>query len=143
MPVVDFNVGKWVKAILTADQGVKALVAARIYPVTINLATDYPAITYRRVGVDTPGTVKGLAGILRPIVRINGWDKEYDSACAVVSAVLEALKDGGSIARQPQASGLKVGTVLAQGAGDEFFAPNDASKDFLYGPFVDFLISYQ
>lgn len=142
MPVVDLNIGKWIKSILTADQGVKALVAARIYPVTISLAIDFPAISYRKLTVDLPGTVKGLAGPLRPTVRINGWDRDYDSACAVISAVLEALKDG-QIARSPQQSGLKVQSILAQGSGDEYFTPGDASKDFLYGPFVDFLISYQ
>lgn len=143
MPVVDFNVGKWLKTILSSDQGVKALVADRIFPVTISLGVSFPAISYRRLTVDLPGAaVKGLAGPVRTTVRINGWDNDYDSACAVASAVLEALKNG-SIRNTPTTTGFKVGAILPQGAGDEYYAPGDAGKDFLYGPFVDFLISYE
>lgn len=141
--MVDLNIGKWIKTILTSDVGVRALIAGRIYPVTISLAIDFPAVSYRKLTVDTPDTMKGLAGPLRPTVRINAWDREYDSACAVLSAVLEALKNGVDIARAPQASGLRVQSCLAQGSGDEYYTPGDASKDFLYGPFCDFLISYQ
>lgn len=140
--MVDFNIGKWLKDVLTRDQGVNALIGGRIYPVGIWLAVTYPAITYRRLGVDLPSDMRGLSGPIRPTVRINAWDTDYDSACQVSSMVLEALKDGG-ITKQPTTSGLRLGLIIPKGAGDEFYQKSDASKDFLYGPYVDFLISYE
>ena len=108
---------------------------------SIALATVFPAISYRRLTTDLPGTGRGLAGPIRPRVRINAWHRDHDSACAVSSAILAAFADGGVI-RSPQVPGFVLGLLLPEDAGDEYFEPQDASKDFLFGPFVDFRISY-
>ncbi len=138
---IDLNVGKWFYAVLAGNPAVVQLVQSRIYPVNPSLATGFPCITYRRLSSDIPTCQFGLAGPIRPTVRVSAWDRNYDNAVAVSSAVLAALT-GGQLPVTPLA-GIRVSQLIPKDAGDEFYQPMDGSKDSYQAPYLDFLVNYQ
>lgn len=76
---------------LSADAGVSALVADRIYPVILPQKPTYPAITFGKVSGLRAPNLSGPSGLARPRISISSWGLTYKSAKDVATAVRQAM----------------------------------------------------
>ena len=80
---------------LTKDNGVKAIVGTRVYPVYLPQSPTYPAITYQRITTERVGSTTGPSGLARPRFQVDCWATTYAGAKALSTAVRTAV-DGHS-----------------------------------------------
>lgn len=86
------------KAFLSADAGVSALVGSRIYPLVIpdqvyDAATLRPCLVYAIQSVDRTKTFCGTVALQRVTVSVDCYAKVYVDAHALATAVETALLD--------------------------------------------------
>lgn len=84
---------------LTSHAATTALVAGRVYPMTMPQEPVLPAITYNEVSDDAED---GAGHIIRKRVRVIGWAESYAEAKAVGAAVLTALRGYKRVDTTPQ-----------------------------------------
>jgi len=79
-----------VKGALSADAGVTAIVATRIYPIKLPQNPTYEALTYQRIsntGQDGTSTLRMSRW------QINCWAEQYGEAQVLATAVKAALEE--------------------------------------------------
>lgn len=104
-----------IRAHLTADAAVAALVSTRIYPVSLAQGTALPAIMYRRVTVwPEHDRSSRRADIARTRYQVECYGATFDSARAVATAVKDAL------ATLTLASDPAISHALVQSEFDDF-----------------------
>lgn len=79
------------RARLTADATVAALVGNRVYWVTRPQADGLPAITLQIIFEDRAQHMKGVQGLQSTIVQIDGWASSYGQGKALKEAIIAAL----------------------------------------------------
>jgi hypothetical protein len=79
------------RAVLTGDAGVAALVGGRIYPLRLPAKPIWPAIRYARVSTVLDRTVDGSLGRKVARFQIDCWDETPDGADTLARAVEAAL----------------------------------------------------
>ena len=91
------KVGRYIYSKLTADSGVSALVATRVYPVLMPQNAAYPAIVYNvaKAPLDRGKDCDGV--YMTATVQITAWaewidgQNAYDKLDAIEAAILAAL----------------------------------------------------
>ena len=76
---------------LNGYAGLTALVAARIYPMSMEQNPTLPLVTYRRIGGTPDQKFGGTAGIGNPVFSVTSWGETYKSARATAAQVRAAL----------------------------------------------------
>jgi len=89
---------KYIYAKLTANAGVSALIATRVYPIVIPQNAAFPAIAYS--AIYTPGDHNKTQAATKDNCEftIRSWAATYDAAAALdkaVRAALDYVDDGG------------------------------------------------
>lgn len=100
-------------ALLSQDEGVSAIVGARIYPLITPEEGAYPALSYFRVDGPREHALEGPAGFAHPRIQVDAWANDYATAKTLTEAVIAAL-DGyrGAVA------GVSVSAIIALGDHD-------------------------
>jgi len=102
-------------AILSGDDGVKAIVGDRIYPLMTPEEGKYPAISFFRIDGPREHALDGPAGLARPRMQVDVWANDYRTARNAIEAVIAAL-DG----YRGTAAGVFIAGILAQNDHDIF-----------------------
>lgn len=79
------------KAALTADASVNALVSGRIYPEAMPHDVKYPAISYQRVSTVRTQFLTGVDDLTQARIQIDCWDSSYSGVKSLASAVKSAI----------------------------------------------------
>lgn len=79
------------RAILTGDAGVAALVGARVYAITAPQDDPLPDVTYQRIAAEHTHLWAADAGLVRAEVQVDCWGRTLAEASSVRDAVLAAL----------------------------------------------------
>ncbi|MFZ5745276.1 MAG: DUF3168 domain-containing protein [Pseudomonadota bacterium] len=103
-------------AVLSADAGVTALAAARIFPAGGRQGAAYPYATFQRISTSGAGHLDGPSNLDWPRLQIDCWAETAPAAMALAEAVNSAL-DGQAL----------------NGAGLDFYA----TRQDLRGPSAD------
>lgn len=107
---------KIIRALLTGDAGVTALVATRIYPPASVQAPTYPALIYELISDVPSPTMTAVAGldVYTARVQVTAYATTYAGARALADAVrLACHLQSGAIA------GYQVASVLMIGRGPD------------------------
>lgn len=103
-------------SLLTADAGVAALVATRVFPVEVPEDVTLPALLYRFVGGTSSPTLM-TSGMQKARVQFDCYGETYDDASALRNAVVAALNGyQGTLA-----DGTLLQNAWALGPGTDFF----------------------
>jgi len=78
-------------AFLAAEAGVKALVAARIYPDAAPAGAAKPYIVYQRITTERDRTMDGPNGLAMPRMQVTCWAATYIGAKVLADAVADAI----------------------------------------------------
>lgn len=78
-------------AFLTADAGVSALVATRVYPNVAAQDASLPYIVYQRISTPRVGSHSGPSGLAHPRFQLTCADDSYSGAKALADSVRSAL----------------------------------------------------
>lgn len=78
---------------LSGEGTVTAITSTRIYPVPLNQAGVYPAISYERVTTDRQMTLSGYATLERVTIRVNCYATALDALHALSSAVTKTMEN--------------------------------------------------
>lgn len=78
-------------AALTADAGVSALVASRVFPKGGRQGVDYPYITYQRISTQGAAHLTGASDLDWPRFQLDVWGHSFATARAVADAMRTAL----------------------------------------------------
>jgi len=116
--------------ILTANSGVTALVAQRVYAMKMPQNPTYPLITYFRVSGPRVESMQGASGLASPRFQIDIWAKTYAETKAIARAVQLAL----------EGYRATVGTVPVQGILFDSDRDLYESTPELYRVSMDFVI---
>lgn len=88
--------------LLSANAGVSALVASRIYPEILPQPPTYPALTYRRMSFESVEVLDGTAaGLDHPRIEVNSWATTYAGALTLNAAVRTALRRVTDLTQDP------------------------------------------
>ena len=79
------------RAILTGDAPVAALVAARVYPVYLPQAPTYPAVTYQLITGQSHYALGAPSHLAELRVQLDCWAGSYAEVQTLRSAVITAL----------------------------------------------------
>lgn len=89
------NVITGVRLYLLADPAIAAVVAARIYPVTLPQpkkdVTNYPALTVTLVDEFSLPHLRGVGGLFEPRLQLDSWAPTYDATTALDALCRERL----------------------------------------------------
>lgn len=80
---------------LIADDGVKALVDTKVFPLVIPQGTELPCITLQRLRSYPANTLRGASGLEHLDFEISTWGVEYADAKDVAIAVRAAIPTDG------------------------------------------------
>ena len=126
---------KVIYTLLSADAGVTALVAARIYPSRLPQNTTMPAIAYEVISAMELTPIDAQAGyqIVRTRVQVTCMAKNYAEVKNTVEAVrIACLYKSGTI------GGVKVLSILRDGVGPDLRDDDLA----LYLQSIDFVVAH-
>lgn len=79
------------RAFLLADSAIAALVAARVYPVTMAQGNRQTCIVYTRVSGEGDHHMQGASGLSRPRFQVDAWAADPDQAEALSDKVRKRI----------------------------------------------------
>ncbi len=118
------NAGAIVRAVLTEDDGVKAI-TSRVFPISVDTA-ELPYISYRRGKMAQDPVKRGMPGADTVEVEVNCFSQTYGGSIELAEAVRHAL-DG---TQHTMASGLRMRSCYL----------SDGSEDWADDAFVQQLV---
>lgn len=111
--------------ILSGNNGVKALVVARIYPNAIPQDAALPAIAYQVISTERDYNQEGQSSIAGPYVQITIEAATYSSAKAVAAAVRAALSGYSGSVGSPTAT--VIGGIFLENEFDGYNLDTDST----------------
>lgn len=125
---------------LLANAGVKALIAARMYPSALPQQPTLPAVVYQQIS----GThCQSLGGVLTAgsrRIQLDAYAATRLAADGLMAAIVAALRLL-SVGQQTIGSGTLVCDVEIQGPRDDEQPPPDGSDEWTYISSVDVLLN--
>lgn len=126
------------RAILTANAGVTAIVSTRVYPVVIPQAATLPAVAYQRISATREHNLGGPGGLTRVRFQLTMAAATYAAMKALANAVRVAL-DG----YRGTVSGVFVQAALSEGEREQFVGETvqtGAEANMTYNTQLDVLV---
>jgi hypothetical protein len=108
-----------IRAILAVDNGVKALVAARIYCGVLPQNPVYPALTIQPITHDPDNDLAGPSDLQWDRLQIDAWASTYAAAHALYKATMDAL-NGKSFT----GIGYRIGSAVVEPGGGYGYEPS-------------------
>ena len=137
------DLGSAIHGFLTANAGVSALVATRVYPDVLPQGFDVAnggALTYTIIDTIHDHLINGLSGIARSRVEFAAFGKTR----LVANAIAEAVRASGLAGTTGNVGGVFFESVMLEsGVQTLDERPTDGTQQHRYITVFDYLIAYQ
>ena len=125
---------------LKNDDGVSALVGARVFPQFGKEGIAYPYIVFNRVSTARHPEMEAASGLVSSRVQIDVWDNDPLTAQNVAEAVRAALDGYTNTTMGSGDHTCAVHRIMLDGQRDTFSPPLEGKEDGAYGEQLDFVV---
>jgi predicted PurR-regulated permease PerM len=123
-------------AYLISYNGLSALVASRVYPLTVPQSSILPALAYQTISTDRLHAFQQDTGLASKMIQISSWAESLKDAKSVAAQVRAALQNYSGV--MGGTGGVKIDAVLIENELDDYNEQSDS-----YAVIQEYEIWYQ